>query len=298
MDQLVIELTPMENELVTEASQLATGDKFLNLTILDSYLEKYPEDVCKWSGHLKESMAPLHRDARDVTDDVLNAHIIQQDAQAPTNNEPCCEVCKKSFASTQVNPTMTLLCKHTCHTVCYFMYQNDNDKSCPNAGCNINMWRIARKINENNVATKKGVTNMFIKRYKDNPDFKNDISELKEYIKQVSLYKTKMFDLIKDEKKVLLEKHAYALQAIQNELNKLQASEKDLSEYKSCKLWVMKYRRLSRKILRQYNLSFYELNKYRLIQVRGHVRRILDNDDVSPRWFKRIIIAPGSKKWI
>lgn len=297
MDPLDMELPAMENEFVDAASELATGDKFLNLSILESYLEKHPEDLFKWGDHLKESLERGPMDRRDITDDIVNAHIIQQDAQAPTNDEPCCEVCKKTFASTEANPTMTLLCKHKCHTVCYFIHQNNYDKCCPNAGCDINMWRIARKIDEKNVNAKKEVRNMFIEKYKKNPKFKKDLGELKECIKQVSVYRRKLLALINDEKKALLEKHAYALQAIQNDLNKIQRGEKDTPEYAACKLWANKYRRLIRRFER-YNLTFYELKRYRLINVRRNVVRMLDNNNhVFSRYYKRIFLMPGSKKW-
>jgi hypothetical protein len=287
----------LENQLIAESSPLVTGDKFLNLTTLSSFLEKHPEDVIKWTDHLKTVLLNNARDSNDTTDDAITAHIVKHDAELGSGNDTCCEICKKTFASTQENPIMTLLCKHKCHTICYLMYQYDHEKSCPNSECPVSMWHIVRELNKKTTGIKKGISNMLIEKYKATPQFKQDIRDLKYAVHKIQQCRQKALRLIKDEKKALLEKHAYALQAIQTDLNTLQTNERNIFELESGKSWIYKYRRLLRKISNRYNLSFYELNKYKIIKVSYNIRRTLDNNVLLSRYFKRIVLMPGSKKW-
>ena len=294
--ETVIENT-VENEFVHTSEELVTGDRFLNLYVLESFLEKHPEDVFKWKTHLE---IRNHKEiVETATEEVINKHIIQHEANDPDTNEPFCKLCKKTFVSTESHPTLTLLCNHKYHTICYLMYQNTYDKSCPETNCEINMWYIARKMNEKVFKQTNDVAKMMVNKFKKNKDFNKSITELKGYIRTMGGYRSKLAGERKQLRKELFEKHGYFLQSIQNDLNSITKKTKESENYKLCKSWISKYRKLETTFLRKYNLTLRELIKYKFIKINWQDRRVLEyNGRLFSRYSSRICINEGSKKWI
>ena len=289
--------TTIENEFINAADELVTGDRFLNLYILESFLEKHPEDVFKWKNHLEQ-----HNDREtsvSPTEEVINKHIIEHEANVPDTNEPYCNLCKKTFVSTESHPTLNLLCKHKYHTICYLMYQNGHDKSCPETNCDVNMWYITRKMNDKILKNTTSVSKMMINKYKKNEEFNKSITELKGYIRTMSSYRTKLTMENKQMRKELFEKHGYFLQSIQNDLNSIVKKTKESENYKLCRSWISKYKKLETVILQKFNLTLRELIKYKFLKIKWQDRMVLEyHGRLLSSYSSRICIKEGAKKWI
>jgi hypothetical protein len=291
-----MDTTQAEQDLIDTSSELLTGDRFLNLTILEGFLEKYPEDLTKWINHLK----PPVEQANNVnySEEMLNTFVIEHDSTQPSDEESCC-VCKKSFSSTPSHVTITLLCNHKLHTICYLMDEYQYNLSCPSPGCTLNMWHIARKINDRVVNTKKKITNVFVDKCIERPEFKEDITVIKGIIRDIRECRNRLSGAKKQAMNTLMEKHKYSLQLIQDDINKIGVDIRKLDDFKKVKAYRLRFRRLERQMERKYNLTLHEMVKYKIIKVSWRIRCLLGrHSSINNLCYSRIRINTGVKKWV
>jgi len=289
--------TQAEQDGINASSELLTGDRFLNLTILEGFLEKYPEDLTKWVNHLKPPVEQVNNNV-DYSEEMLNTFVIEHDSTQPSDEE-CCSVCKKSFTSTPSHVTTTLLCNHKLHTICYLMQEFHYNQSCPTPGCTLNMWYIARKLNDKVHDTQKKISNMFVDRCMERPEFKEDISAMNHIVRDVRACKTRLIEVKKKAMDSLMEKHKYSLQLIQDDINKIGADIRKLDDFKKLKSYRLRFRRLERLTERKYNITLHEMIKYKILKISWKVRCLLGrHSSINNLIYSRIRINTGVKKWV
>jgi hypothetical protein len=290
-------------------SSLIPIDYMFKLDMLETYLEKYPEDVGKWIEHLGEKMELIHEKQlyRKPSEDDIPKNVLMPeiDSELPenvlVNPESGCIQCKRTWESTAIYPTTTLLCGHKYHTECYFWLSYHDHDRCIYDGCNYAIWEHMRDVERKRKTSKTDTTTVLLNAVRKTPDFKNDIKVFKSYITKVS---SNIFLIDKAQKKIksdLVERNLYNIQALQNDVNKSIKDAKTIPELSETKKIVNKFRKFERTFYHKYHLDLRDLMNHRLIKnMSWNVRRILQRHaTLSPSKYRfRISIYPGSKSWV
>jgi hypothetical protein len=286
-------------------------NKFISLStlysILEKYIEKYPEDVEKFVEYIKgnelttyDTRYTYHRGQGEKDENIIkkyqNFYITKP--QNPVNNhKDGCLLCKKSWESTPEYVKSTLLCGHTYHTFCtdLQMYNTDHMR-CIVDGCEINSWQHIRKIVREKELLKEGVENILINSYKKRLDFRKNLIDLNACIRNTVKSHRAIDGLIRTKKNEMLHKHIHNINQIQldinNEVKNIKSSE-EVAEYKAN---IRKYRKSARVIFSKYHLSFRELHARRLVKCPWRTRYILERHRANTYKFGFKIRA-GKKKW-
>ena len=70
-------------------------------------------------------------------------------------HDPTCSLCQRSYESTVGYPTQTLICGHRYHTICYYIHQDNEIRTCPRETCEFPIWQtlrtVSRKIEQERV---------------------------------------------------------------------------------------------------------------------------------------------------
>jgi hypothetical protein len=290
-----------------DPSLLPTMDS-ISLTILEEYIEKYPEDVEKWVEHLGPKLnlnnanndRRLRRRHRD--DEPVNTIIpvIESDLDtAPTDHTSVCLKCKRSWTSTIIHPKTTLLCGHSYHTQCFFMMNYADLDVCIHDGCNYSIWAHVREIHDKNVELRRNTTQLLIDTLKGNPEFNKSMKELQEYIKKTRIYTNLFRRNAAIIKRDVIKRHKYNIQALQNDMNNSVKVARKHPRLSEARKMVTKYRRFERAFQDKYHLTLHDLVHNRVIRRPAwDVMHILNrHGSFMPSSYRfGIRIRPGSNK--
>ena len=297
------EINELDNTYISMAHELQNKDQLINFSVLESYLEKHPEDVTKWIEHLEPILHPPSRYSEEmlIPEDVIQQYIIKRENEEPVDTELFCKLCNNEFCKTQEHPTVTILCKHTFHTMCYTKYQSMYDGTCcPTCKSEINIWHVARDIIRREAQGKQTIADKLFEKYKLIPEFKSELSQLKSQVSLMYTARVKLQQRHVELKKALLEKHSYYLHGLQQDINMHRTQLQQSDEYKNCKSSLLKYRKIENSIYRKYNLTLSDLIKSNAIRrMNWKLRMILQRHRPMHQYLNCAIrIKPGSKKWI
>jgi hypothetical protein len=280
---------PRENEYITK-------------TMLVQFLDKYPEDSCKWFDFLNSERYEVgYSETSTSLEDRERINILY--------NTPCdkpidnvadgCLLCKKSWLSTQGTPTMTHICGHTYHTICVYIDHIKNDTpSCIVEGCDIHSWDYANNIVNSKNIIKDDTENILFDSYQKRKDFKQDIKDLKSHVSSILAAYNKVNSLMSLARKELIHKHIYTINQIQEDLNATVKTVKQSESMNRYNTLIRQYRKKASYIFRKYHLSFRNLLRRRIINVPWNIRRVLERH-LSPfsRYKLSLRIKPGLKRW-
>lgn len=283
-------------------------NEFIPLEILETYIEKYPEDAEKWLEFIKdpsEHQGPLRRrypGEVDTNNELYKTnedlHNIESEVPIEHYNDGCL-FCKKSWISTDGVPTTTLICGHKFHTVCSMIDQYNRDTTrCIVDDCDINTWDYVRKIVRSKEKAKDKAENILLDAYKKRADFKADLKEMKQNISKVTRMHGSVRKLISDGKKEFIHKHLYSLNQMQSDLNEGVKYIRESEEMDKYKASVREYRKKANHVFRKYHMSFRELNQRGLITASWRLRWILERHQSAFSYYKLgFRMYPGKKLW-
>jgi len=291
-----------------ESSLIPIEDMF-KLDVLETYLEKYPEDVGKWIEHLGEKMELIHRKQlyRKPSEDDIPKNVLMPeiDSELPenvlVNPESGCIQCKRTWESTAIYPTTTLLCGHKYHTECYFWLSYHDHDRCIYDGCNYAIWDHVRDVERKRKSSKTDTTAVLLNAVRKTTDFKKDIKVFNSYIRMVS-NNIALFNKAQTRiKRELVERNKYNLQLIQNDLNQSVREVKNMPEFSETKKIVNRFRKFERGFYHKYHLDLRDLIIHKMVNsMAWKTRYILQrHGTLSPTRYKfGIRIYPGSKSWV
>jgi hypothetical protein len=275
--------------------------QFISLDTLETYIERYPEDAEKWLEFIKEPEGePITGHAQDELDNEIYKLNLNIESDVPIEHyNDGCLFCKKSWASTDGVPTMTLICGHKFHTLCSMVDQYNGDTiRCIVDDCDIDTWAYVRKIVRSKEKVKEKATNILLEAYQKRTDFKADLKDLKENISTVTRNHGAVAKLIADGKKEFIHKHWYTLNQMQADLNEgvkyIKESEK-MEKYTSS---VREYRKKAGNMFRKYHMSFRELRERGLVRTGWRLRWVLERHRSAFSYYKLgFRMFPGKKIW-
>lgn len=277
---------------------------FVSLDTLEKYIEKHPEDAEKWLEFIKVPEKPrrISVGIPEVNQDLLKIHndIYTIEPEVPvTHYNDGCLFCKKSWASTEGVPTITLICGHKFHTICSMIDQYEVDYTrCIVDECDINTWDYVRKIIKNKNKTVEITENILLESFKKRKDFKEDLKELKKIISEVSGSHVAIRGLIKAGKNEFIHKHLYTLNQMQSEMNdgvKFINSSEQMDKYNKA---LRLYRKKAALMFRKYHVSYRELREQGLVKTSWHLRWVLERHRTSFHYYKLgFRMYPHKKVW-
>uniref|UniRef100_A0A6C0K721 Uncharacterized protein n=1 Tax=viral metagenome TaxID=1070528 RepID=A0A6C0K721_9ZZZZ len=305
----------MNDEYTGDTHPLVANDEEYNLDLIISFIEKHPEDADKWLDHLKpifetETLWKTHRGERLSEEELENQvqrHYIEENNRSENDdnmitNEFGCLRCNKRWDSTTEHPTMTLLCGHKMHTVCYLMGQYYDDTArCSHPGCDHNPWDIIRKISRRRDRVREETRNTLTEIILNKQSFKNDLRTykecIKEYIKQASKIQ-KNINSIKDD---TIKKHILSIRIIHDDLNNNIKRVRNSELMKNTKTALRNFRRVSNMFYRKYHLSMRDMIRRKIIRnMNWKNRSVLErhNNILTMRYYRfGIRILPGKSSW-
>jgi hypothetical protein len=287
---------------------LEPEDTFISLSTLEKYIEKYPEDAEKWREFLdmkdETHMGPRDHIYSPTPRDPPTAELVEPHANiiTPTSESPVehykdgCLLCKKTWTSTHKVPTITLICGHAYHTVCYMYRHYANDAPhCLVQECDIDTWAYVRVIYRNKRDRKKKAENILLKSFKKRDDFKNDIKLLKQNVSEFNKSQSTMERLLKNARDELIHKHLYSINHLQKDMNTTVKDLQETEEMLHYKASLRKFRKHAANIFRKYHTSFRELNVHGIIKCSWRIRGILERHRKLSFYKLGCRIYPGRK---
>ena len=279
-------------------------NKIMTVNTLETFLEKHPEDTQKWMDHLNPYLHPphdnFHRARVELSDADYQKYNIDNEQNSPfTDHEIMCGYCRRTWESTSVHPTATLLCGHKYHTLCYSVVRYEAYGDCVVEGCQISTTEIVREIYNRRTRLNNDLESTLIEAIKDNSEFKDDIKKMKCHLGIISKKYLEANKIIKRARNRLRNKHTYNLRQIQYDMNAAVKSVRTSNEYLTCKSEIAKYRSLERKFFRKYHISLRDLIRNRIIRLGNwNLRYAIERHGSLLRTYKfGIRIYPGSNKW-
>ena len=284
-------------------------------SIINDYISMYPEDAPKWVRFLKgdhDDQSGNHQKLRRSyegyknTKEDLDALIqrleypIELDETKTISPEEGCIECKRTWASTESQPTIEYLCGHKFHTVCFsVMYDRSDNIRCPVEGCqDDSISRLGYRINQQRRKQERLVVDVVANTILKRPDFKTDLKDLKGHISKIIRCYGQYNKEIANIRKKVIRKHIHSINYIQQDVN---ASAKDLTNSEQAitlKRSISLYRRKANLLFRKYHISFRDLREHGLIKTPWRVRWILEHHRTLNRNYKfGIRITPGKKIW-
>jgi hypothetical protein len=282
-------------------------NELVSINILEKYIEKYPEDAEKWLEFIKDPAEEQLNMQSTYPNIDINAEIYKIyeelhtiEAEKPIDHyKDGCIFCKKSWASTDGVPTITLICGHKFHTVCSMIdqYQNDLNR-CIVPDCDINTWEYVRKIVRSKEKLRIKTQNILLESFEKRNDFKKDLKILKKNVSNVSKNHNEIKKLMSNGQKLYVHKHLYSLNQMQNDLNEGVKNIKNSEEMHKYKQSVREYRKNANVIFRKYHVSFRELTQRGLLRASWRIRWLLERHRNPINYYKMgIRMYPGRMMW-
>jgi len=280
-------------------------NEYFNLTVLEQYIEEYPEDAEKWLVFLENKDAKLLDFIQTRTRDPPNTMVTPDPGEVlecnlPADYENVCIKCKRTWASTPEHLTTTLLCGHKYHTACWFLHTYEDTDNCIFEGCGQSTYGYIRDLCRRRERMRVDTISVLTEAVCTKREFKFDIKKMKRQIFNC----TKAFRLVnkkqKIEKNEMIKKHIFTIRQIQNDINTAVKKLSTSDEARNCMKEVKVYRRIEREIFRKYHLSLRDLLRKKIIKnMNWRVRSVLERHRrILPYSYKfGIRIYPGSKKW-
>lgn len=284
-------------------------NEFVSIDTLEKYIEKYPEDAEKWLEFIKDPAEEENKIRRitsypnmDVNEEIykiyLDLHNVESDVPIEHYKDGCL-YCKKSWSSTEGVPTITIICGHKFHSVCFMIDQYYGDMTqCIVPDCNIDTWEYVRKIVRSKEKLRMKTRNILLESFEKRKDFKEDLKNLKKQVSNVSKNHSEIKKLMSNGRKLLVHKHIYSLKQMQNDLNESVKHIKDSEEMYKYKQSVREYRKNANAIFRKYHVSFRELNQRGLLRASWRIRWILERHRDPINYYRMgIRMYHGQKMW-
>jgi hypothetical protein len=279
-------------------------NEFVSLSTLETYIEKYPEDAEKWLEFIKmqdESDEPRRYRRGEINQEIKDTQkrIIEKNMDSPIDHfNDGCLYCKKSWASTESVPKITMICGHSYHTVCYMYEQYATDSlSCIVEGCTIDTWSYVRNIYKSNSELKKKAENILLNSYKKRPEFKQHVSKLKDCISEFQASHNNLQRLLKTAKLNLIHKHIHSIRHYETDMNQsvkdIKSSEENYRYTDSLK----KFRKQSGFIFRKYHLSYRDLYMNKMVKTSWNLRSLLERHHKFNFYKMGIRLYPGRKPY-
>ena len=280
-------------------------NKIMSVKTLESYLEKHPEDTQKWLDHLDPYLHPPRQSRRDrarleLTDADFQKYNIEHDEDTPfINPEAICGYCRRTWITTAVHPTITLLCGHEYHTVCYSIMRYEDFHDCMVQDCQVSTSEIVRELYRRRTRENNDIESVLIDAIKGTREFKQDIKKMKNHLSIVSKKYSEANKKMKRTKNRLMNKHMCNLRQIQYDMNAAVNSVRNSNAYLTCKSEIAKYRNVERKFYRKYHIELRDLIRRRIIRLGNwNLRYAIERHGALLRTYKfGIRIYPGSNKW-
>ena len=291
-----------------ETHPLIPNNEELNLELLTSFIEKYPEDAEKWLDHLDPILNPppisyLKRSNNDaVTEEQVNTHFVNE---SPSTDIPSqsvgCAKCRRTWDSTSEHPVMNLLCGHRFHTVCYLMGQYEDDAGrCSVDGCNYDSWGIIRRICRKKDRLREEARNALLTPLDNNEEFKRDVAKMSQNVKDYRAARGKLEVGSKSVRTDVIKKHIYAIRQIHGDLNDSVKQLKESESMKNTLTALRKFRIFSRSFHRKYHLSLRDLIRRNYIRdISWNHRSVLERHHgiMASSYRFQIRIKPGKQLW-
>ena len=283
--------------------------------IINDYISMYPEDAPKWVRFLKgdhddpsanrQKLRRLYQGYRN-TPEQLDA-IIQEleypmelDETKTISPEEGCIECKRTWASTESQPTIEYLCGHKFHTVCFSVfYDRAENIRCPVEGCEDNsISRIGYRINQERRKRERQMIDVVANTILQRPDFKEDLKGMKRQISEVIRSHSKYNSEIKKIRQRTIHKHIHSINYIQQDVNNSVKQAGETEQAIALKRAVSLYRRKANHLFRKYHISFRDLRENNLIKAPWRIRFILEHHRTMTLTYKfGIRIMPGKGVW-
>ena len=283
------------------------------ISLLEKYIEKYPEDVEKWLEfiNIQEPQNTVLNNLRGeiLQEQLLNSnmevftqHTSEEGAVQPEviNHETGCVICNKLWSITETIPRCTMLCGHTFHTVCIlnFIYSNDNS-TCGIENCSVNTYDYIREIHRRKRENKETIEGILIKSLINEKSkksgFNGDLKLLKKYISNYKSLRQKIYTAEKIKRKELIHKHLYSLNNINQDMNNSLKDLRTSGLFLEFRRSLKQYRKHAAYVYRRYHLSLKDLIDNKLIKTSWGTRWELQRH--RPFIFSKLKIRlfPGSK---
>ena len=209
-----------------------------------------------------------------------------------------CSLCTRSFASTQGYPTHTLLCGHMYHTMCYYIYQDNEIKSCPCSTCEYPIWETYRNIIKIINQGRVDLEDELLQENMRAPEFKKDLKGFKAAIRNVTKNHLLVHNRYKLTYNQFIHRHLYTINQLQAELNTAILNVKNTDEIKQYKKALSAYRKKERVIFQRYHATFRDLYRRNIVNVSWRLRWVLERHRASFATYRYILrIKPGGKIW-
>jgi hypothetical protein len=276
--------------------------EYITKTMLVNFLDKYPEDSCKWFEFLNSQKLEVgySETSTSLEDRERINTIYNSPCEVPIDNvADGCLFCKKSWLSTQGVPTMTHICGHTYHTLCSYVDQINNDiPRCIVEGCDINSWDYAKDMIHSKNVIQADTENILFDSYQKRTDFKQDIKDLKTHVSNVISAYTNVNSLMSLARKELIHKHIHTINHIQEDLNLTMKTIKQSEVMDRYNTLIRQYRKKASYIFRKYHLSFRNIIHRRMIRVPWKIRWVLERHGSPFSGYRMSLrIRPGLKLW-
>lgn len=284
-------------------------NQFVSLEKLETFIEKYPEDAQKWLEFLddtkdKDPIYPYRR--RIIREEDLNQEILKQQTgflespDVPIEHfSEGCMFCKKSWNLTTDVPTITFICGHKFHTICFmYHYYNNDTVHCIIPECDINTWDYVKQIGKIRRKNQETAETILYESIMKRKEFKDDLKEFKEIISDITRKHTAVRNSLASARRELIHKHIFSINQIQKEMNDLVVSVKSNEEMDKYKTSLNLYRKKAKNIFRKYHLSFRDLERRKILKVSWRLRWILERHRESFGFYKLgLRVYPGKKIW-
>lgn len=283
---------------------------FVPLNTIERFIEQHPEDSEKWLDFLRNpaNSKPLpvrrrNRNDTDVSDPALltQYHNIYNDIDEINNNNVIgCIFCKKPWSATQTMPTISLICGHKFHTVCYYMreYDTDDSHSCFVEGCEVNTFNYAISMVKSRRKVRRTVEDNLMDSIIVKPEFKVDLKELKLHTSKINKSINSVTKLISRGRKDILRKYLFTIQHIQKDMDDKVKEIRESDAMKLYKAQISKSRSLLNRMFRKYHISFRDMRHRNLIGGTWRIRYIMEYHRSWNNFYKLgIRIKPGKHQW-
>jgi hypothetical protein len=270
---------------------------------LETYLEKYPEDAEKWLEHLlvnnKNASPPYNRNQAISEQDIEKYNIVRDMDTPFSNPEEMCGLCRKTWDTTSLHATTTLLCGHKFHTVCYFLHYHEYHDGCVVEGCASETAAIINQLSRRRIHIREGVEAALINTVKNNKEFKAEIKNLKRAVGMVMKTLGNCGKYRKKLRNEVIKKHECNLTQLQHDLNRAYMLTTNGEVYRAFRSEIRKYRIIENRIYRRYHLDTNDLGRMGIMRrYNWRVRYALNRHNrFSYRYRFSIRITPGKRNW-
>ena len=207
-----------------------------------------------------------------------------------------CSLCERSYESTAGYPIQTLICGHRYHTICYYIYQDSEIRTCPKETCEFPIWQTLRTVSRKIEQEQVDEVDEFLEETIRLSDFKKDLKVFKSTIRDVTKSHIIMQKKYKTAHDQFIHTHLYTINQLQSDLNRAISNVKTTDEIKHYKAALNMYRRSERSMFRKYNVTFRDLRRREIVNVSWRLRWILERHRASFSTWRYILkIKPGAK---